>query len=197
MKFSSLLGLSMCLGLLMGCQHSDKSGKTDLPKIDSTLTIPFQSQLLVVNLSSFHNFGYRLSAKITEGQKNISDFAFCLNYPVYHFELGDVNGDGRPEILLGVIKPTHFHPEVAKRLFIYKIDDGKIRPMWMGSQVSHPIVDFRYIKVGGQPFIKTIEKEKNNLYLVAEYEWEGFGLAIVKYTSRNLNLKQANEEFRR
>ena len=33
-----------------------------------------------------------------------------LPYPVYQFDYGDVTGDGMPEIIVGVIKPTRSTP---------------------------------------------------------------------------------------
>ena len=51
-----------------------------------------------------------------------------LPYPVYQFDYGDVTGDGMPEIIVGVIKPTRFDPKPDKRLFIYRIADEAYPP---------------------------------------------------------------------
>ena len=56
-----------------------------------------------------------------------------LPYPVYRMETGDVDGNGTIEALVGVIKPTRFHPEMGRRLFIFKNYEGLIRPMWLGT----------------------------------------------------------------
>ena len=62
-----------------------------------------------------------------------------LPYPVYQFDYGDVTGDGMPEIIVWVIKPTRFDPKPDKRLFIYRIaDEAYIRPLWLGSRVAQP-----------------------------------------------------------
>ena len=69
-----------------------------------------------------------------------------LPYPVYQFDYGDVTGDGMPEIIVWVIKPTRFDPKPDKRLFIYRIaDEAYIRPLWLGSRVAQPLEDFREI----------------------------------------------------
>ena len=43
-----------------------------------------------------------------------------LPYPVYQFQTGDVDGDGRVDAMVGVVKSTRFYPEKARRLFIFK-----------------------------------------------------------------------------
>ena len=36
-----------------------------------------------------------------------------LPYPVYRLVTGDINGDGKDEAIVGVIKPTRFYPQPA------------------------------------------------------------------------------------
>ena len=43
-----------------------------------------------------------------------------LPYPVYQFQTGDVDGDGRTDALVGVIKATRYDPTSGRRLFIFK-----------------------------------------------------------------------------
>jgi len=184
--------------MVSGCTNplaENKSTRNQLPFIDSTLRIVSGNETLVVHLKSFEKYGYSLRARTFSSGREITDYAFTLHYPVYHFELADINRDGRPDILLGVIKSTHFDTVQRKRLFLYKIDNGRIRPLWMGSKISHPIVDFRYKKINDQPYVITIEKENANGYLVAEYEWKGFGLELTKYIARNLNQDKSYEIF--
>ena len=45
-----------------------------------------------------------------------------LPYPVYQYQTGDVDGDGRTDAIVGVIKSTRFYPEKARRIFIFKVD---------------------------------------------------------------------------
>ena len=79
-----------------------------------------------------------------------------LPYPVYRFQTGDINGDGRTDVLVGVIKSTRYDPQVARRLFIFMVyKDRYIRPLWMGSRLSHPLVDFRFAHIDGQPRVLT------------------------------------------
>ena len=68
-----------------------------------------------------------------------------LPYPVYQFQTGDVDGDGREDAMVGVIKATRFYPEKARRLFIFKEVNGKARPMWLGSKLGGILEDFRFL----------------------------------------------------
>ena len=71
-----------------------------------------------------------------------------LPYPVYQFQTGDVDGDGRADAMVGVVKSTRFYPEKARRLFIFKQvistaahskGQVKARPLWLGSEAGrHP-----------------------------------------------------------
>ena len=76
-----------------------------------------------------------------------------LDYPVYRLATGDVDGDGKDEALVGVIKPTRFYPQPARRLFLFKQVNGKIRPMWMGSRLGGILCDFRFVR----PYVRTLQ----------------------------------------
>lgn len=119
-----------------------------------------------------------------------------LKYPVYQIDFGDVNNDGIPNILVGTIKPTRFDPKPDKRLFIFKITkDYYIRPLWLGSRVSQPLVDFKLKEQKPISKIRTLEKEPDGTYLVAEYCWRGFGLQFTEYLKRNISLNEAQKEL--
>jgi len=114
-----------------------------------------------------------------------------LDYEAFRLDTGDVNKDGSTDILVGVIKKTRFDSICRKRLFIFKLVDGFIRPLWLGSRVSQPLEDFRFCKSHGLGLIRTIEHERDNSFLVAEYQWQGFGLSFIKYLEREVSFKRA------
>ncbi|MES2733741.1 MAG: FG-GAP repeat protein [Bacteroidota bacterium] len=118
-----------------------------------------------------------------------------LNYPIYQLQHGDVNGDGIEDIAVGVIKTTRFDSIKRKRLFIFKLFDGYIRPLWLGSRVAQPLEDFRVIVQKPFTAIRTIEKERDGSYLMAEYRWRGFGLEFQQYLQRNTSLSEAKQRL--
>ena len=95
-----------------------------------------------------------------------------LPYPVFRLEVGDLNGDGTDEAAVGVVKPTRFFPEPARRLFIFKNVDGRIRPLWLGSRLGGRLIDFRIVE--GR--ICTLEQLADSSFVNVEYKLSRFGL---------------------
>lgn len=135
-----------------------------------------------------HNFAIQIFLK--EDNKIILD-EWKLPYQVYNFEVADADNDGQDDIWVGVIKETRFDRNLRKRLFLFKIIEGKIRPLWLGSRMSKPLVNFRpaYLidsldKMTKTCIIKTMEKEKSGKFLIANYKWRKFGVEFIQYDIR-------------
>ncbi len=117
---------------------------------------------------------------------------FPLPYPVYRFCTGDVNGDGSEDALVGVVKKTRFHRELGRRIFIFKQIDGQARPLWLGSKLGGILQDFRYTEKGT---VRSLETTTDNRYVVAEYHWDGFGLAFSRFLIKNTDRQTALHYF--
>lgn len=114
-----------------------------------------------------------------------------LPYPVYQLATGDVNNDGKDEAIVGVIKPTRFYPQPARRLFIFKQVNGKIRPMWMGSRIGGILCDFRFVK----PYVRTLQATTDGKYVVVDYVWDDFGLSFVRFLTKAVSHEEATQRF--
>ncbi|GAA3657721.1 hypothetical protein [Flavivirga jejuensis] len=114
-----------------------------------------------------------------------------LPYPVYQFQVGDVDNNGKDDILVGVIKTTRFDSTMSKRLFIFKNYYGLVRPLWLGSSLGQELVDFKFVEDKKGARIRSIEKEKSGKYLVAEYKWRKFGLKFTTYINREITIEKA------
>jgi hypothetical protein len=139
---------------------------------------------------------YELFAISYEKGNEIQTNTWPFAYEVFRLDTGDINNDNTADILVGVIKKTRFDSICRKRIFIFKLVDGYIRPLWLGSRVSQPLEDFRVCKGNPYNIIRTMELERDNSFLVAEYHWQGFGLAFIRYLARELSYKKATHIFK-
>ncbi len=105
--------------------------------------------------------------------------------------MGDVDGDGRADALVGVVKSTRFHPEKGRRLFIFKEVNGKARPLWLGSQLGGTLQDFRY----SDGAVISLEASADSLYSVAEWRWKDFGLRFERFLIHRTDKKTATKYF--
>ena len=139
------------------------------------------------------NYGDRLLVYDVQGElpkiEKVTDTA-KLGEPLYVFDLadlkplkvqiGDVNGDGVKEIALCVYKTTYFHPVMAKRPFFYDLVNGELKPVWLGSRLSHPFLDYILVDIDddGEDELISIDVLENNHYSLYAYKWKGFGFTV-------------------
>jgi hypothetical protein len=136
--------------------------------------------------------GYRLKIEDTINGRHDE---LHLKYPVYRFECADINSDGNTDILAGVVKSTHFEPELDRRLFIFRIDSTQIRPLWLGSKLCFQLVDFRCVNDDNKSYIISLEKTDKELYCIGKYKWQNFGLQLIAYHYSDLDYKTALTRF--
>ena len=114
-----------------------------------------------------------------------------LPYPVYRFATGDVDGDGSVDALVGVIKTTRFDPVARRRLFIFKLTEGKVRPLWLGSRLGGLLCDFRWLD--GR--VRSLEASADSLYSVSLWHWKDFGLEFERFIVHRTAKKTAVKCF--
>jgi hypothetical protein len=150
---------------------------------------------------TIHSNNNELRIKLVKGDTSylqcfVKDSLTCswpLAYPVFEFQAGDVNHDGIDDLAVGVIKKTRHDRVKRKRLFLFEVRNNAIIPLWLGSRLSHPLENFALVKKDSSTLVRAIEQEQNGQFLIAEYEWQGFGLRFRKYVKRNVTLESANE----
>ena len=159
-------------------------------KDDRSFTLRQGNDLLEVSLQKMNDSLYHINLAVN-GKRHDQ---WPLEYPVYRFDYGEIRENGQTDIAVGVIKPTRFFTNSDKRLFLFKItDDYYVRPLWLGSRVAQPLEDFRLTSKTGKSLVRTLEKEKSGRYLVANYRWQGFGLAFDGYVKREISLSEAQK----
>jgi hypothetical protein len=91
--------------------------------------------------------------------------------------LGDVDGDGKRDIAVGLFKSTRFFPKPHSCLFVYQFDGRKVASKWLGSNLSKPFTDFLLADLDGDGSDNLIALEtlRDGKRCVTVYSWNGFG----------------------
>lgn len=100
-------------------------------------------------------------------------------------EISDITNDGSPEILLGITKEVNFDKSWKKRLNIFRIEDGGLKAVWLGTHFLHDLNSYRTISLNSTNFLQTVEIDSLNHIYDATYEWDEFGFALKEITLRN------------
>ena len=116
-----------------------------------------------------------------------------IPFEVFDLQTGDINGDGRTDFCLGLIKPTPHDPTQNKRLFIFQIDRDYIRPLWLGSRLWHRYEKFRVIQSKPGCIVRSIEITGPRTYMMNEYRWRSFGLSWTGSKGNSLSINQAEQ----
>ena len=169
---TSLFGI-----ILLSCEHVEEAQQLSINTPDGVVNVS------LIKNRTINYLECRLHDSLTG--------RWPLRYPVYKFLKGDINNDGQEDVAVGVIKRTRRDTVARKRLFFFALKKNKIIPLWLGSSLGHPLEDFRLVKRDSATLVRSVEHEKNNTYLVAEYEWFGFGLSFRQYLAREITLEEA------
>ena len=162
---------------LIGCRQKGIEREYSLVQVDS-VTFRYSSSIgegvlrLVAVTDSTNRIEHVKGDSVVDTWK--------LDYPVYRFTCGDMTGDSIPEVLAGTIKATRYRPEKDKRLFIFHLYKGRfIRPLWLGSRVGCPLIDFK-VETDTVPNLVHTWERKDGDTIEVLYQLKGFGLKFLK-----------------
>lgn len=120
---------------------------------------------VVILTRNYHLFVWDEHQMITRSVVNLSPWKLAF---------GDINGDGIPEIAIGVYKSTPLHHVAVRRAFFYALRNAEIVPVLRMSRTYEPLLDF-YIT----DHLITIETNQAE-YFSVHYAWSGFGFDIAR-----------------
>ena len=92
----------------------------------------------------------------------------------------DVDGDGLPDIAVGVHKSTRYFPRPHNCLFIYGFDGEEVTPKWLGSSLNQTFTDFTFANLDDDHAdeLIAIERQLDRTYCVTIYSWRQFGFEV-------------------
>ncbi len=147
---------------------------------------------LTVTLSPARSAG--CIVRLTRGAAGQGLARVHIEHNVFRAEVCDINGDGRPDVCLGVIKPTRYDSAPRRRVQFYTYDGRRLRPLWLGSRLGMPLEDFRIVRHAGIDRVLTLERERRRgTYAVGLWEWRSFGLSFVEYMCRGATARAARQ----
>ena len=122
--------------------------------------------------------------RLNSGEGDSCIFESEKSWKVSDMQLGDIDGDGQPELLLLVWKRGSFgnhlpfwieknDEDYSQHVFIYRFEQGALRSMWMSSASSIPIRDWSLDESGRLSVQQPDGRESC-------FVWSGFGLKLVE-----------------
>jgi hypothetical protein len=175
-------------------RQSVNKNQFEIISSDTSFTINHDSLTYTIGLQ-FTEINYnRITLVIKKGDSLISNSDWPFSYPVFRIFTADADNNGTPDICLGTIKKTRFDPVLRKRPFFFKIKNGFIRPLWLGTTLGWDLIDFKPKNVGGKTYITALMKNKSK-YIIADYIWKGFGFRMVDIVSTHKDYTEAINKF--
>jgi len=101
--------------------------------------------------------------------------------------IADVDGDGNPELCVGVWKKTRYFDTYENRLFIYNRSGNYIYPKWLGSRFTNPFIDFNFKDMDGdgKEELILLERDKTGAKRIVSYRWRTFGFEGSKIVTED------------
>ncbi len=116
--------------------------------------------------------------KLTLFKNGLAQKSLSLNGELSEMTIGDINNDDEQEILLGITKKVNFDQRNRKRLNIFKVENGGIQVVWLGTHFLHNLQSFSIAQEENVNYLQTLEKDTLNNVKKGIYEWDEFGFAL-------------------
>ena len=90
--------------------------------------------------------------------------------------LGDLDGDGNANVLVGVVRPTSKDGTFRQRLFVYRHAGNELRSHFLGTQAAGTLLHFGVADLDDDGRAEVIARERgDDEEATRVYGWKGFG----------------------
>ncbi len=116
------------------------------------------------------------------------------NWWIDDFFIGDATNNGKPELCLSVWKEGSYGPykpfwvdkddtSVKNHLFIYRIEDSTLKPIWQSSNLDYPIINASLMDIDGDGENELVVKEGSytdpNQQEISLWKWDEWGFKRI------------------
>ncbi|MBI5676202.1 MAG: CapA family protein [Nitrospirae bacterium] len=165
-------------------------------KVDS-ITIPFKSQSIIdaafISDSQGSTIYFILKGK-KEGRLGFADFNMStgklgephidshIEHNPWRIYSCNLDGDSIRKLCVGTRKTTRFDKTIANRLYVYGRSNGAIYPVWFGTRLGLPFIDFAVCDVDkdGVEEIITLGEKADGSRMLASFKHGDFGFDMAE-----------------
>jgi hypothetical protein len=127
------------------------------------------SHRAVLDCDPTHDRG---GVRIIDADGAIRDSFSRPGYRPFVIRAGDIDGDGAPEIAVGLTDSAQFRPDRRMvKLHLFRLIDGRLVPFWF---TERAYVDCAFLRGDDRDRLAVIERIAGNSWLRL-YAWHGFG----------------------
>ncbi|KYO65530.1 hypothetical protein [Thermovenabulum gondwanense] len=144
--------------------------------VDKDLT----DEIFLITGKRNENYGENFIILTLEDGIKLKLFEEMKVFNPWKVQIADVDADENLEISIGVYKKAELHPVMAKRPFIYGLNEGGLFPKWRGSRLSRPFDDYVFFDIDddGKDELLSVETLKDGKKILSAYKWKGFGFEL-------------------